>query len=127
MCRLSLRESSAAFAERKATLSLKTKLAHFRMRNPVSPCDAARAPRHLTVYRAEGIGPREDKRLRGERNYVDCRCHRYDLGRRESAVQASLQQALEQVITYGPKLVAALVVVVLGYVVARLVGKLSSK
>jgi small-conductance mechanosensitive channel len=45
----------------------------------------------------------------------------------KSAVQTSLQQALEQVITYGPKLVAAVVVVVLGYVVARLIGQVVVK
>ncbi len=44
-----------------------------------------------------------------------------------AAVKASFDQALEQVITYGPKLVAALVVAVLGYVVARLVGQVVVK
>ncbi len=44
-----------------------------------------------------------------------------------AAVQTSLQQAVEQVITYGPKLVAALVVVVLGYLASRLIGKIVVK
>lgn len=45
----------------------------------------------------------------------------------KSAVLSSLQQALEQVITYGPKLIAAVVVVVLGYVAARLIGQVVVK
>jgi small-conductance mechanosensitive channel len=44
-----------------------------------------------------------------------------------SAVQTSLTQALEQVITYGPKLIAAVAVVVLGYLAARLIGKIVVK
>jgi small-conductance mechanosensitive channel len=43
------------------------------------------------------------------------------------AVQTSLQQALQQVITYGPKLVAAVIVVVLGYLAARLIGQVVVK
>ena len=45
----------------------------------------------------------------------------------KSAVLSSLQQALEQVITYGPKLIAAAVVVVLGYVAARFIGQVVVK
>jgi len=44
-----------------------------------------------------------------------------------AAVQTSLQQAVEQVITYGPKLVAAVIVVVLGYLASRLIGKIVVK
>jgi small-conductance mechanosensitive channel len=43
------------------------------------------------------------------------------------SVQNSFQQALDQVILYGPKVVAAIVVVVAGYVVARLIGKVLTK
>jgi small-conductance mechanosensitive channel len=44
-----------------------------------------------------------------------------------SAVQTSFNQALEQVITYGPKLIVAVVVVVLGYLASRLIGKVVVK
>jgi hypothetical protein len=49
------------------------------------------------------------------------------LGAAKTAVQTSFQQALDQVITYGPKLVAAVVVVVLGYLVARFIGQIVVK
>ena len=39
----------------------------------------------------------------------------------------SFQQALDQVILYGPKVVAAIVVVVVGYMVARAIGKVLTK
>ena len=42
-------------------------------------------------------------------------------------MQNSFQQALDQVILYGPKVIAAIVVVVVGYVVARLIGKVLVK
>jgi Conserved TM helix/Mechanosensitive ion channel len=44
-----------------------------------------------------------------------------------AAVKASFDQAVEQVITYGPKLLAAVIVVVLGYLVARLVAQIVVK
>jgi hypothetical protein len=45
----------------------------------------------------------------------------------KTAVQTSFQQAVNQVIIYGPKLVAALVVVVLGYLAARLIAQVVVK
>ncbi|MGA2255253.1 MAG: mechanosensitive ion channel domain-containing protein [Thermoguttaceae bacterium] len=43
------------------------------------------------------------------------------------SLQNSFQQALDQVILYGPKVIAAIVVVVVGYVVARAIGKVLTK
>ena len=45
----------------------------------------------------------------------------------KDAVRTSFQQALEQVIFYGPKLVAALIVVVLGYIASRLISQVVAK
>jgi hypothetical protein len=45
----------------------------------------------------------------------------------KSAVQASFNQAVEQVIIYGPKLLAAVVVAVLGYLAARFIGQIVVK
>ncbi len=44
-----------------------------------------------------------------------------------SSLQSSFQQALDQTILYGPKVIAAIAVVVAGYVVARLIGKVLVK
>ncbi len=45
----------------------------------------------------------------------------------KTSLQASFQQALAQVILYGPKIIAAIFVVVVGYLVARLVSKVLVK
>ncbi len=45
----------------------------------------------------------------------------------KTSLQGSFQQALAQVILYGPKIIAAIVVVVVGYLVARLVSKVLVK
>jgi hypothetical protein len=45
----------------------------------------------------------------------------------KSSLQNSFQQALDQFILYGPKVIAAIAVVVVGYVVARAIGKVLVK
>ena len=45
----------------------------------------------------------------------------------KTSLQNSFQQALDQVILYGPKIIAAIVVVVVGYVVARAISNVLIK